>query len=113
MAQNHAPNNEHLSSPEAPATARGAKTPMTTAERLTVADAERMETNRYEMLEVVEGYLSEPFKKSVREKIRREKERLLAFVSYEKQVQDAAKRIVRVLNPAYFVHKPLDKTMFE
>ncbi len=103
--------NEHLPSPETPSTTRARKTPA--AARLTIADAERMATQRYEMLGVVEEYLSAPFQKIVREKIGREKEKLLVFVAQEQRVQDAAQRIVRVLNPAYFVHKPLDKTMFE
>lgn len=103
--------NEYLSSPETSSSARSEKTQ--TASRLNVADAERMEAGQYEMLGVVEGYLSEPFGKILREKIMREKESLLLFVAHEQRVHAAAEKIVRVLNPAYFVHKPLDKTMFE
>jgi hypothetical protein len=103
--------NEHLPLPETLSTAHTKKVPA--ALRLTAADAERMEAQRYEMLEVVEEYLSAPFQKILREKIGQEKEKLLVFVAQEQRVQDAAQRIVRVLNPAYFVHKPLDKTMFE
>lgn len=77
------------------------------------ADAERMESRSLAMLAEIGAYVSARLDKALREKIAREKERLLAFAAAASRARKAAEEMRRALNPAYFIRKPLDIDMLE
>ncbi len=107
----HSNEKEKINSPEK-AKARAAADERSES-GLTLAQVERTVKERAAMLQSVERFLRVSTRTELREKLEREQKLLLALVEREKEMRAHAKKMIHILNKAYFIQKPLDISIFE
>jgi hypothetical protein len=102
--------NEQLRSPETLSTQQPEH--RSPSHSLASAQAEKVFVERKEMLAEIVDELNPSLRDQLTKKIEAEFQALAAFIDVDARVIEAKKKSVKVLDPTFFVQKPLDTSHF-